>query len=367
MSGVMEGTMNVRTWGWVVMLAACGGAAPEPKPEAPKAEKPLLPPPAKPVEVKVAGLGEMKIPADNPQTEAKVKLGHQLFFDKRLSSDGSRSCYSCHLNEDGNGGHDPIAVGAAEKKLTRHSPVIWNVGYLPLHYWDGRSPTLEAQATGAWSGGNMGVGKEGLAAKAAEIGAIPGYAEQFAAVFPGKGATPETVVQALAAYERTLVCDSTPWDRAQAGDPNAMTPEQKAGEEVFNGKAGCIACHAPPFFSAAYGAPEGVFYNLGIGTAGKPEAEVDVGRMSVTKADSDWASFKIPSLRNVARSAPYFHDGSAATLQEAVLLMAQGGVPNKNLSKAAVARDLSEDDVLKVVAFLSALDCDKKLEEPKLP
>src|SRR5690606_33349973 len=94
-------------------------------------------------------LGEMAIPADNPQTKEKIELGHQLFFDKRLSGDGSVSCYSCHQNEDGNGGHDPVAIGAKGKKLTRHSPVIWNVGYAKKYYWDGRSATLEEQGLAA--------------------------------------------------------------------------------------------------------------------------------------------------------------------------------------------------------------------------
>jgi cytochrome c peroxidase len=112
---------------------------------------------------------KMAIPEDNPQSDAKVQLGYQLFFDKRLSVDGSRACYSCHQNEDGNGGHEPTAIGAQEKPLPRHSPVIWNVGYLSRFYWVGRSESLEAQALGAWGGGNMGVGNEGLDANAKEI------------------------------------------------------------------------------------------------------------------------------------------------------------------------------------------------------
>src|SRR5262249_37592365 len=106
---------------------------------------------------KSSPLGAMKIPADNPQSPAKIALGEQLFFDKRLSSNGAFACYSCHQNEDGLGGHDPIAIGP-KGKLTRHAPVMWNVGYLPRLYWDGRASSLEAQGKGAWSGGNMGVG-----------------------------------------------------------------------------------------------------------------------------------------------------------------------------------------------------------------
>lgn len=309
----------------------------------------------------------MKVPGDNPQTPAKIALGHQLFHDTRLSKDGSRACVSCHLNADGNGGHDAIAIGAGDKKLTRHSPVIWNVGFLPKQYWDGRSDSLEAQGTAAWAGGNMGVGKENLAAKAAEIAAIPGYASQFSAVFGADGVTPATIIKAISAYERTLVCDNTAWDKAQKGDAAALNADQKRGMELFSGAAGCTACHTPPFFSMAYMAPEGVYWNAGIGTAGKKPEEVDIGRMTVTKAETDWAAFKIPSLRNVAKSAPYFHDGSVATLTEAVKLMASGGIANKNLSPLFTDKKLTDAQIKDIVSFLSALDCNVNLDAPKLP
>jgi cytochrome c peroxidase len=313
-----------------------------------------------------AALGAVTAPADNPQTDAKVKLGHQLFFDNRLSIDGSRACYSCHLNEDGNGGKDPLAIGAGEKVLTRHSPVIWNVGYLAELYWDGRSKSLEAQATAAWAGGNMGVGNENLEKKAAEIAAIAGYKTQFDAVFPGEGVTPTTIVKALSAYERTLVCDDTAYDKYAKGDAEALTDEQKKGLDLFMGKAACITCHTPPHFSTAYGGPQGTYYNVGIGTNKKVE-EVDVGRAKVSNQPADWAAFKVPTLRNVAKSAPYFHDGSVAKLEDAVRVMAGGGYSNKNLSPLVVDRKLTDGEVKQLVAFLGALDCNEKLEEPKLP
>lgn len=314
-----------------------------------------------------AALGAVAVPADNPQTDAKVKLGHQLFFDKRLSVDGSRACYSCHLNEDGNGGKDPLAIGAGEKVLTRHSPVIWNVGYLAELYWDGRSKSLEAQATAAWAGGNMGVGNENLEKKAAEIAAIAGYKTQFDAVFPGEGVTPTTIVNALSAYERTLICDDTAYDKYAKGDAKALSDEQKKGLDLFMGKAACITCHTPPHFSTAYGGPQGTYYNVGIGTKDKKEEEVDVGRAKVSTLPADWAAFKVPTLRNVAKSPPYFHDGSVAKLEDAVRVMAGGGYPNKNLSPLVVDRKLSDDEIKQLVAFLGALDCNEKLEEPKLP
>ena len=309
-------------------------------------------------------LGKVPVPADNPQSDAKVELGHQLFFDKRLSVDKSRSCYSCHQNEDGNGGHDPIAIGPNDKKLTRHSPVIWNVGFLPKLYWDGRSESLEAQGLAALEGGNMGLGKDKLPEKAAEIVKIVGYKKQFEAAFPGKGATAETLVQAISAYERTLVCNDTAYDKYAKGDKAALSDPQKRGLELFTGKAYCIMCHTPPFFSLAYmGA--GAFFDVGIGTEGKDEKDVDVGRMSVTKKDGDWAAFKPPSLRNVSKSAPYFHDGSRPTLEDAVRFMAGGGAKNKNLTPILADRKLSDDEVKSIVLFLGALDCNEKLTPPK--
>jgi cytochrome c peroxidase len=277
--------------------------------------------------------------------------------------DGTRSCYSCHRNEDGNGGHEPLAIGAKEKPLPRHSPVLWNVGYLPQFYWDGRSPTLEAQALAAWAGGNMGVGKENLAAKAAEIAAIPGYAQQFAAVFGAEGVTPDTVVKAISAYERTLVCDDTAFDRFQAGDASALTARQQEGWALFQGKAACVACHTPPHFSVAFAAAGAGFFNVGVGAQA---AEPDVGRMATTKDEADWGAFKVPSLRNVAKSAPYFHDGSVADLAGAVRLMASGGLPNKNLSPILTNRELTDGEIEALVDFLGSLSCGA-LSEPQLP
>jgi cytochrome c peroxidase len=307
------------------------------------------------------------IPEANPMTEAKVSLGHQLFFDSRLSVDGSRSCYSCHRNEDGNGGAEPLAIGAAGRQLPRHSPVIWNVGYMHRFYWDGRSGSLEAQAKGAWGGGNMGVGADNLDAKATEIGQIPGYAAQFEAVFGDSGATAETVAAAIAAYERTLVCDNTRYDLNVAGEENTLSQEERRGLELFEGKAGCVTCHTPPFFSSQFGTEEGVYYNVGIGIEGRPESEVDIGRQAVTDRESDWAAFKVPSLRNVARSAPYFHDGSAGTLEAAVRYMAGPGIANRNLTPLLMDRGLTDDEVAAVLAFLGSLDCPEELAEPVLP
>jgi cytochrome c peroxidase len=343
-------------------LASCKSKPAEDKPappEEPAAAKVELPP--APVE-----FPPLKIPEGNPQTPEKIALGHQLFFDARMSVDGSRSCYSCHQNEHGNGGETPLAVGANEKQLTRHSPVIWNTAFFEAFYWDGRAGSLEAQAKGAWGGGNMGVGKENLDAKAAELAKIKGYAKQFKKVFPEEGVTPDTIAKAISAYERTLICSEAAYDRYAKGDDGALTDQQKEGWGLFMGKGQCAVCHAPPSFSTAMGVPGGLYYNVGIGTAGKAEGEVDIGRAKVSEQDADWAAFKVPSLRNVSKSAPYFHDGSVATLTEAVKIMATGGIDNKNKTALLADRGLSEKELGAIVAFLSALDCGT-LTQPKLP
>jgi len=170
-----------------------------------------------------------------------------------------------------------------------------------------------------------------------------------------------------------------PWSANQErslSDPRPVDPGENEGKPVFRlrrsheglglflGKGQCALCHAPPFFSSAMGGAQATYFNVGIGTD-KPEP--DAGRFGTTKNDADWGAFKVPSLRNVAKSAPYFHDGSVATLDEAVRLMAKGGVPNKNLSPLMKDRGLGDDEVRSVVAFLGALDCNKKLEQPALP
>jgi cytochrome c peroxidase len=245
--------------------------------------------------------------------------------------------------------------------------VIWNVGYMSRFYWDGRSGSLEAQAKGAWGGGNMGVGPDNLDAKAAEIGRIPGYAEQFEDVFGDRGATAETVAEAIASYERTLVCDDTRYDRYMAGDGSGLSEVETHGLDLFNGKAACATCHTPPFFSAQFATPDGIYFNVGIGIEGRPEGEVDVGRQSVTELDTDWAAFKVPSLRNIAESAPYFHDGSVGTLEAAVRYMAGPGVANRNLTALLANRELTDEEVAALVAFLRSLTCPVGLVEPELP
>lgn len=307
-----------------------------------------------------------------------VELGHVLFFDKRLSGSSDRACYSCHLNADGNGGHDPIAIGSGDKTLTRHAPVIWNVGYWNnAFYWDGRAKTLEDNAKGAWGGGNMAGAPAGakpeettaaLDKRAADLAAVAGYKPMFEAAFPGvKEWRTEHVTGALAAYMRTLVCNDTAYDKFAAGDKTALSEQQQHGLDLFMGKAKCATCHAPPFFSTAMGLEGGAYFNIGIGTDGVPEDKVDIGRFKVSNKPEDWAAFKPPSLRNVTKSAPYFHNGSVAKLEDAVKLMSSGGIPNKAKSPLLSDAGLSDTERGDIIAFLGGLACGHELEEAKVP
>lgn len=297
------------------------------------------------------------VPADNPMSAEKVALGHQLFMDKRLSGDGSRSCYSCHQNELGNADGRALALGAGDKPLTRNSPTIWNVGYYTTGlYWDGRSASLEAQALGAIEGGNMAVGKDNMAAKAKEIGALPEYAEQFAKVFglePGAEVEPKHVAMALSAYERTLLCGDTAFDKGE------LSESAQRGWDLFRGKASCSTCHSGDNFT------DGAYHDIGIShdENGALRPDADVGRGKPSGSEADNYKFRTPTLRNVSRTAPYFHNGSVATLEEAVRYMAVGGNPKApGLDQNLRNTDLSDAEIADLVEFLEALDCPGQLE-----
>ena len=371
--------MTIRTWSIAVALglalSACGkkkaaedNAPPTPPPAPTPTPTPPAPPPAaRPSQGALAKLPPLALP-DDPARAAKVELGHALFFDKRLSVDKSRSCYSCHLNEDGTGGHDPIAIGAGDKPLTRHAPVLWNLGYHPSGlYWDGRAAQLEDVAKGAWGGGNMGVGKDNLDKKAAELAKIPGYAKLFKAAFADAPASADQVAQALAEYMRTITCGDTAYDKFAGGDKAALSEQQQRGLDTFMGKGTCSVCHTPPFFTMSAMTQGGAFFNAGIGTAGKEEKDVDPGRGGITNQASDWGAFKVPTLRGVSKSPPYFHDGSVAKLEDAVRYMSNGAQANKNLTPLLNSRNLTDAELADVTAFLGSLECGMKLEEPKLP
>jgi cytochrome c peroxidase len=311
----------------------------------------------------------MVVPADNPQTPEKVALGKQLFFDKRLSSDQSRACASCHLCEKGLTDGLPKSIGVGEKELRRASPSLWNIGYHKDFYWDGRSKTLEAQAKAAWQGGNMGA-KDKEAEIVGRISAVAGYKAQFKKVF-NADATADNIMQAISAYERTILSGngSTPFDRWQAGDEKAVGEDVKRGFKVFK-DAKCDQCHAGVLFTDLQ------YHNVGVGSDA-PADKMDKGRFEALKdlKEDDpnrlkfTGAFKTPTLRDVAKSAPYFHDGSAKTLEEALNFVLGGGKPNKFLDKANLKKvKLSEPQKADLISFLRSLSNDKcDVVAPKLP
>jgi cytochrome c peroxidase len=309
-----------------------------------------------PLPTGMAGYEAMPIPADNPMTPEKVALGRQLFFDERLSIDGSKSCYSCHVCEHGLTDGLPKAIGAGNKQLPRSSPTLWNIGYHREFYWDGRSASLEKQAMAAWTGGNMGVAEK-TAEIVAGINALQDYRTQFQKVFQSD-ATPDNMMKAIAAYERTIIGGNTAWDRWRAGDQTAISQSAYRGWNIFQGIK-CTNCHDGILFT------DQQYHNIGIGMDQK---EPDVGRFKVTNKPRDTGAFKTPTLRDIVKSAPYFHDGSGKTLEEAVDIMLAGGKPNqyldkKNLEVHKILPEQRED----LLNFLRSLTVDCTLTKPTLP
>lgn len=313
-------------------------------------------PEIQPLPAQLATYEPMTIPADNPMTPEKVALGRQLFFDERLSVDGSKSCYSCHVCEHGLTDGLPKAIGPGNKTLPRHSPTLWNIGYHKEFYWDGRSPSLEKQAMAAWIGGNMGVGDKANEV-VARINALQGYKSQFQTVFQND-ATADNIMKAISAFERTIISGNTAWDRWRAGDNTAISQSAFRGWNIFQ-TIKCTNCHDGVLFT------DQQYHNVGIGM---DQPNPDGGRANFTKKPEDTGAFKTPTLRDVAKSAPYFHDGSAKTLEEAVDIMLAGGKPNqyldkKNLQPQRVLPDQRED----LLNFLRSLTVDCTLTKPPLP
>jgi cytochrome c peroxidase len=304
---------------------------------------PAFPPPA--------GLPEMNVPAENPLTPERVALGKMLFFDKRLSKDGSASCETCHLHEKGwtDGLRFSTKVGGGTN--TRNTPSLYNTGYLrDGWYWDGRAPTLEKQIEAAWKA-QMGADPAEIAKR---IGGVKGYRDEFQKVMGGEP-TPEGIVKALACFVRTLRSGDAPWDRYERGEKGAVSEDAVAGYRLFTETLQCSLCHAPPlYFDWGY-------HNVGVGE------EKDLGRGAITKDPKDAGAFKTPGLRSVTKTAPYFHDGSVASLEEAVRLMAKGGIPNPNLDPKLRPHKLDERELAQILAFLKALESSESFERPTLP
>lgn len=272
----------------------------------------------------------------NPMTTAKVDLGRMLYYDTRLSANENVSCNSCHnLDTYGVDGR-PRSLGTASTLGGRNSPTVLNAAGHVAQFWDGRAPTIEEQAKGPiLNPVEMGMAND--VAVLARLRAVPAYQAAFRAAFPGERepVTYDNLGRAIGAFERGLVTPAA-WDRLLAGEDSALTPEQRRGFTAFVA-VGCASCHSGQLLGGS------MFQKLGLVQAWRDTS--DIGRAAVTHAPGDTLVFKVPSLRNVERTGPYFHDGSVPTLDEAVVLMA----------RHQLGRELSQTERTRIVAFLSSL------------
>jgi cytochrome c peroxidase len=293
-------------------------------------------------------------PPDNPITPEKVALGKQLFFDPRLSGDNTMSCATCHIPSKGFADGLPTARGAGGRTLARNTQSILNAAFYTSYFWDGRAASLEEQALGpVRAAEEMNQNVDELVG---ELAAVPGYARQFQSVF-GSPVSAEGIAKALAAFQRTLVTRDSPFDRFLAGDTAALSGEAREGWSLFQ-DAGCVRCHNGPALS------DGKFYRLG-------GAYRDPGRGGVTGDKKDLHAFRTPGLRDVARTAPYMHDGSFETLQQVVEFYYRSTPP---LPKDGLTVDFepllfrSFSEVAPIVAFLESLTGDPiEIQPPALP
>lgn len=292
-------------------------------------------------------------PADNPTTAEKVALGRLLFFDPVLSENNDFACASCHHPDLGFSDGRTTAMGAHETELARNAPTLWNVAFAKNLFWDGRLQSLEAQAEMPLTHPDeMGVGD--TAALVAELQAIPEYQELFAAAF-NDGITFDNVERALAAFQRNLISDNSPFDQYAAGDFNALTPSQRRGLALFrSGATRCFECHSAPTFATD------TFRVVGV------ESD-DPGRAAIAN-DGDFGAFKVPTLRNIALTAPYMHNGSMATLEEVLDFYAEGGGRAHGAEKVDVfvqGFEMSEQEKADLLAFLMALTDES--QKPEIP
>ena len=286
------------------------------------------------------------VPPGNPQSSAKIHLGKELYFDTRLSADGTISCATCHNPALGWSDAGPTSAGIRGQLGGRRSPPVSNAAYAPLQFWDGRSPSLEDQAKGPIQNPiEMGNTHQAMIQT---VDAISGYIEEFREVFGEGPITVDQVADAIAAFERTVVTTDSKFDRYARGDHQALTPLERQGLEVFNGKGHCTSCHWGPYFS------DGRFHNLGV--PAKDPKNPDKGRYDVTKNPRDMGAFKTPTVRDAARRAPYLHDGSEKTLESLIDFYDRGGGKDPNLDPLMVPLGLTKHEKSALVAFIKALD-----------
>jgi len=299
-------------------------------------------------------------PADNPGTAAKIELGKQLYFDPRLSLDGTVSCNSCHNVMASGTDNKATSAGVAGKHGGRSAPTVWNSAFLSVQFWDGRANTLEDQAKGPiLNPVEMAMPSE--KAVMDRLQQIPGYVTQFKAVFGDDGMTYDNLAKAIGAFERVLITPNGPLDRYLKGDKSALSAAAKRGMETFE-EVGCVACHNGVNFAGPQLPVGQGFYQRFPSFSSKYDKQyqltVDEGRFEATKKEADKHMWRVPTLRNVALTAPYFHNGAVKTLDEAVRVMA----------KAQLSKELSDQQVADIVAFLNSLTGEfPQIAMPRLP
>jgi cytochrome c peroxidase len=318
------------------------------------------------------------VPRKNPMTLAKIELGRKLFFDARLSVDGQISCASCHDPKLAFTDGKAVAEGIAGRRGSRNSPTLLNAMFNTGQFWDGRADTLEDQAIQPLTN-PLEMGNSAYDDVVKRLREIPEYRADFQSVF-GAEIKIELVGKAIAAYERTLVSGDSPFDRFIAGDLNAISDEAKRGFAIFRGKGRCSRCHtfsdAMPFFTdfnyhntgvaanhpqfeklarQAYSVCETDRAKEEIDALSRREGGQELGRVLITYQVFDLGSYRTPSLRNIALTAPYFHDGSAKTLADVVKFYNEGGRQNINREWDLNSLALTDDEQKDLVAFLNTL------------
>jgi cytochrome c peroxidase len=300
---------------------------------------------------------EKWIPADNFLTAAKIDLGRTLYFDPRLSADGTVSCASCHNPNLGFSNGVQFSPGIKGQLGNRNSPTTLNRLFSGAQFWDGRAKSLEEQALGPVQNPvEMG---STIPSMIVTLERIKGYKLLFKKAYGSSEITQERVAKAIASFERTLLSGNSPFDRFQAGDSNALPDTAKRGFALFVGKANCNGCHTLPAFT------DEAYHNVG---AGMDKPNPDFGRYNVTKVAQDKGCFKTPTLRQIAETYPYLHDGSATSLEEVVEFYNRGGIPNPNLDEKIKPLNLTGAEKHDLVAFLKSLSGEvPRIQSPAQP
>jgi cytochrome c peroxidase len=302
------------------------------------------------------GLPPVPSPEDNPPTAETVALGRRLYYETRLSSDNTISCSTCHAPNAGFADPRPVSEGVQKRRGTRNSPTVLNSAYYSTQFWDGRADSLEHQAEGPMQNPvEMAHTLRGVEQK---LAADPSYVADFQRAFGPGPITIHRVVNAISAFERTLVSGNSPFDRWYFGhDEKAVSDSVKRGFEIFRdpNKGNCESCHTVHQHYALF--TDNKFHNIGIGAT--EQKVTDAGRFVVTHADTDTASFKTPTLRNIALTAPYFHDGSRKTLKEALDFYIGGGNSNPHLDKEVHSLQfLTTQERMDLLEFMPSLTGD---------